>query len=301
MPKSNNTPLNLLASFAYLGRNKSFCSAFFNTHRNGTANCMIDSGAFTKLNAKEARSWLTLDSYCDFLGEYQGLCEKYVSLDVIGNEKATKQNYETMVHRGLSPMFVLTMFDNDWTYLKSTMRVNRHCCVAGGTMTKGPWLIKRFQDAVKHTDGEIQIHGLGYVTYPNILRAPIVSGDSSSWDVGARKFGNIRVWTMKGVQGASYREYWDGKKMPLEVRRALDRIEVTPAEFVKKSNNCGGSSIGYLLSILAYLEFQRFAYRYGRRLFLAVNSESCVQKILWANENFNHCTFADFRKEFGKI
>lgn len=297
--KSNNTYLNLLASFAYLGRQQDFIDGFFSAHRDGIANVMVDSGAFTKLNARENRDWLTLDSYCDFIGRYQDDCEKYVMLDVVGNQLETRRNYEAMVKRGLAPMFVLTMYDNDWAYLNSTMSVNADCCVAGGTMTKGPWIIKRFQDANRHTQNAIRIHALGYVTFPNIIRAPIVSGDSSTWIQGAQKYGRICVFD-KGLSNVPCGEYLSGRKMKPALKDMLNRLEITPREFVKKSNHHGSMSIGTLMSMVAFIDYQKYVWRYGKRLFLAVNDIRNLNKILWVNSEYRNVTYPRYLKEFGR-
>ena len=297
--RSNDTYLNLLASFAYMGRDKDFTEGFFGAHRSGKANVMVDSGAFTKLNARENRDWLNLDSYCDYMQRWEADCEKYVMLDVIGNQVETRKNYETMVDRGLAPMFVLTMYDNDWLYLNSTIKVNPDCCVAGGTMTKGPWIIKRFQDARKHTENTIRIHALGYVTFPNIIRAPIVSGDSSTWIQGAQKYGQICVFN-KGLSNRTYHDYLGGAKMKPELKGILNRLEITPQEFVKKSNHRGNMSIGTLLSMVAFIDYQRYVWKYGKRLFLAVNSKGNLDKILWVDENYRNLTYQKYLQEFGK-
>lgn len=301
MPRSNDTYLNLLASFAYLGGRQDFIDGFFGAHRSGRANVMIDSGAFTKLNAKENRDWLNLDSYCDFAGQWGDSCEKYVMLDVIGNEPETKKNYEIMVDRGLAPMFVLTMFDNDWAYLNHTMKVNENCCVAGGTMTKGDWLIKRFQDARKHTEKAIKIHALGYVTFPNIIRAPIVSGDSSTWVQGAQRYGQLPYFDRKGLHNVTYWDYWRGKKkIEPNLKEVLNRLEVTVPQFMDRKYHTGNLSIGTLLSMYAFIKYQRYVYKFGKRLFLAVNDARNLQKILWVDENHDTVTYPKYRKEFGK-
>ena len=82
--KSNDTHLNILISYAYAGKNKSFNDLIIGESLNGTANVMLDSGAFTLFNAKQKRDWLTLDSYCRYLDDNAHKVEKYVMLDVIG-------------------------------------------------------------------------------------------------------------------------------------------------------------------------------------------------------------------------
>lgn len=299
---SNNTHFNLLASFAYLYKNKDFTESFFATHRNKTANVMVDSGAYTKHNAKENRDWLTLDNYCKFLEKFESDCEKYVQLDVIGDLIHTRENYESMVSRNLAPMYVLTMYDKDYDYLRGTMDVNPNCCVAGGTMTKGPWLIKRFQDVMHHTNRRAKIHGLGYVTFPNIIRAPVQSGDSSSWIQQPQVYGILNAFTKNGLCQQEYKKVWSGQqKLKPALIALLNRLEVTPTEFMKREHQHGETSICTLMSIVAYIEYQRYVHQYGKELFLAVGSKRHLDLLCWVNDNLKNCTYQSFLKEFKKV
>ena len=296
--KLNNTHFNLLASYAYLGKNAAFCDQFFSMHRSGYANVMIDSGAFTVRNAKEKRDWLTLDTYCDFLGQYGDMCEKYIMLDVIGDDEASKRNYEEMVRRGLAPMFVLTMLDRDFSFVRDSMEVNRHCCVAGGVSTKGPWLIKRFQDTMKATSGKAKIHALGYVTFPNLFRAPIVSGDSSSWVQQAQMYGQLTAFTDKGLKQQTYKEVWGGKKLIPEIKNFLNELGVTPAQFVQKKYHRGTCSIGSLMSLVSYIKYQKYSQKQNRQLFLAVSSKTNLDTLSWVNDNLRDISYEKFCREF---
>lgn len=277
----NNTPFNILASFAYLYNNKEFCDWVFGLHKDRVANVMIDSGAFTKHNASLDRSWLTVDSYCKFLEKYGELCEKYVMLDVVGKDIESKRNYETMCRRGFKPMFVLTMFDTDWDYLNSTLKTNTDICVAGGVTTKGSWMTKRFQDVYRHTHGKARSHGLGYVTFPKIFQVPIVSADSSSWKQAALCFGNCNYFTNRGVKGCSIKNIrvMGGKTIDTGLRKALQELEITPALFSNKEYHKGNLSIESMLSCHAYVQYQKYAIRHNRQLFLAVSNAMDVKKL----------------------
>lgn len=110
---SNDTSLNILASYAYLGNNKRFEELAFDLHRKGKINLMIDSGAFTKHNAKSNFDFLTLNNYCNFLQKHKNECEKYVMLDVVGNESKSKANYEEMLRQGKICQTSPTVNDNN--------------------------------------------------------------------------------------------------------------------------------------------------------------------------------------------
>ncbi len=283
--KSNNTYLNILSSYAYLGKNKNFTENLFNSSVNGDINVMIDSGAFTLFNAKQNRGWLTLDTYCDYLEKYSQYCEKYVMLDVIGNDDLSKENYEKMLDRGFNPMFVFTMVDNDYEYLKKAVNNNKHLCVAGGVTTKGDWMTKRFQDVYKQTSA--LIHGLGYVTYPKIFQLPLHSVDSSSWIQASQIYGTICYFD-NGMKGVQYSDILKNKKkLPYQLQWLFERFEITPKMLLNIENSKGNKSIQSMMSIIAYLEYQKLAKRKDLNLFLAVSNDSQLNSILNINEMYN--------------
>lgn len=283
--KSNNTYLNILSSYAYLGKNKNFTENLFNSSVNGDINVMIDSGAFTLFNAKQDRGWLTLDSYCNYLEKYAQYCEKYVMLDVIGNDDASKENYEKMLDRGFNPMFVFTMVDNDYEYLKNAVNNNKHLCVAGGVTTKGDWMTKRFQDVYKQTNA--LIHGLGYVTYPKIFQLPLHSVDSSSWIQASQIYGTICYFD-NGMKGVQYSDILKNKKkLPYQLQNLFERFEITPKMLSNVENSKGNKSIQSMMSVIAYLEYQKLAKRKDLNLFLAVSNDSQLNSILNINEMYN--------------
>ncbi len=294
--KSNNTYLNILASYAYLGKSQKFTEKLFQLSSSGTINVMIDSGAFTLFNAKQKSSWLNLDAYCDFLFKYGHLSEKYVMLDVIGNDEASKANYEIMVSRGLNPMFVFTMADKDFIYLKHAAIRNEHVCVAGGVTTKGDWMTKRFQDVYSKT--QCKIHGLGYVTYPKIFQLPLHSVDSSSWIQASQVYG-ILPYFDNGMKGISYKDILTKKKtIPNTLRNTLELIKITPKEFSNLDNHKGNTSIATVLGCIAYFEFQKLSKRKDINLFLAVSNESQLDMLTYIDNEYNSgkLTYANYKK-----
>lgn len=292
---ANDTPLNILASFAYIGKDARFEKEIFEAHRQKKINLMIDSGAFTKHNAKSAMNFLNLDNYCEFLKNHQYECDKYVMLDVIGNDKASKANYEEMLRRGLNPMFVLTMFDNDYDYFRFAINKNLDCCVAGGATTKGPWMIKRFQTAFKQSNGKAKIHGLAYVTYPNMLMLPLASVDSSSWKASSLRFGNFNYFH-NGLKTIDLKTIREKRKVPPKLIYMLERCNIKVNDLLNTENLCKGNNIQNMMSIIAYLEYQKFCYKRGLRLFLAISCSKDLRKILYVNNNYNNLRYSEFRK-----
>lgn len=290
----NNTHINILVSYAYCGNSKAFTDYIVNDSRTGDINYMLDSGAFTLFNAKDKRDWLTLDNYSSYLEKYGNEFEKYVMLDVIGNDDKSKENYETMINRGLNPMFVLTMADDDTNYIKEAVKNNINVCVAGGVTTKGDWIKKRFQDTYKNT--KARIHALGFVKYPDMYQLPIASVDSSSWIQSSQVYGVLNYFN-NGIKGTRWLDILQRKeKMSNELKKVLESVEVTPKMFSDKDNHKGATSIATLLNTLAFIEYQKYSKRNGIDLFLAANNVLQLKYIRWLVENNNKVTYKKWKK-----
>ena len=282
--KSNNTHLNILVSFAWLGGSGTFTKTLFDASMKGNINLMIDSGAFTKFNSKTQYKHITLENYCNFLKIYGEMCEKYVMLDVIANESESKKNYEYMLSEGLNPMFVFTMFDNEWSYLKEAVSMNQHICVAGGVTTKSDWIVKRYQDVYLKT--QAKIHALGYVTYPKMFQLPLCSVDSSSWAQSSQMYGGI-VWFDNGLKVKPYTDFLTGKlKIPKQLILVLEKLKITPRQFMNVENHKGGKSIGTMLSIIANTELQKVAKRNDLNFFLSIVNERQLQQVININQSW---------------
>ena len=295
--KSNNTHLNILVSYAYLGKSKKLCDITFGSSRDGITNVMIDSGAFTLFNNTNGKmNWLTIDNYCNFLNTYGELSEKYVMLDVINKHNLSKDNYELMLKRDLNPMFVFTTYDNDYTYLKQAVARNPHICVAGGVTSYRQWMQKRYQDVYKNTGA--LMHGLGFVKFPDMLQLPLHSVDSSSWVQASQVFGILRYFD-EGMKGPRYIDVLKRKiDLPIQIKQLLDKFKVTPKKFSNLDNHKGLYSIATMLSIVAHIEYQKYCKKRGLNLFLACAKTSDISHILYINEELdkNTLTYEKFSK-----
>jgi hypothetical protein len=295
--KSNNTHLNILVSYAYLGKSKKLCDITFGPSRDGITNIMIDSGAFTLFNSTNGKmGWLNIDNYCKFLDTFGQFSEKYVMLDVINNHEASKDNYELMLKRDLNPMFVFTTYDNDYTYLKQAVARNPHICVAGGVTSYRQWMQKRYQDVYKNT--QALMHGLGFVKFPDMLQLPLHSVDSSSWVQASQVFGILRYFD-EGMKGPRYIDVLKRKvALPEQIKQLLDKFKVTPKDFSNLDNHKGLYSIATMLSIVAHIEYQKYCKKRGLNLFLACAKVSDLRDILYINEELekNTLTYEKFAK-----
>lgn len=285
--KSNNTHLNILISYAYCGKSKSFNDLVIGESLKGNANVMIDSGAFTIYNSKTV-SKLNLDSYCNYLEDNAHKVEKYVMLDVVKDKEKTKDNYQTMLDRGFNPMFVFTEYDDDWEFVRKAVKNQKHLCVAGGVTNRGEWMLKRYQDVYKNTKADI--HGLGFVQYNDIFRLPLHSVDSSSWVQTSQVYGILSYFD-NGIKGVAYRDILTRKrKMPEKLKMLLEQIKVTPKNFSDLENHKGSKSIATLINTMAYIEFQKYAKRLGLNLFLAIANSAQANSIFFLNEELTKGT-----------
>ena len=293
-----DTHLNILISFAYMN-NPQFCERVRSLVCNREINVMIDSGAFTKFNAKGDFAHINIDSYCSFLEKYSSICEKYVMLDVVGNAIESRKNYEIMLSRGLLPMYVMTMFDKDYSYMLDAVERNNHICVAGGVTTKSRWIEKRFQDIFVKSNSKAKIHGLGYVTWPKMLQLPLYSVDSSSWKAASLRFGSLQYFN-NGLKAISYKEVMKGKKLTMEHIKVLRNLKLTPQLFARSDYHKGNYSIECLSGIQANIAMQKICKKNGLDLFLACSNQMDVEKLVYVNNNYKDLSYEKFRKEFGK-
>jgi hypothetical protein len=284
---------NILCSYAYLRSKSSFNDILFDYADSGKINLMIDSGAFTVFNSNVKPIYV--EDYVDWLKLYGKYSQKYVMLDVINNPKESAINYKKMVESGLSPMFVMTMADEDYSILEFPLKVNKHLCVAGGVTSKGKWIIKRFQDIAKLYP-EALIHGLGYVTFPSMLQLPLYSVDSSSWIVGSQKFGQLYWWD-NGLNQLRYHDILTRKKkIPESLRLEMQRSKITPKMFSDLENHRTDYSIGSYLGIKCYITYQKYCKDRGLDLFLALSGKGQFEKYIGVNYliAINECTYPNY-------
>ena len=300
----NDTHLNILMSYAYMHGETRLLDYLKKETTAGVVNLMIDSGAFTKHNAKANMSHVNVDDYCEFLQDMAKYSEKYVMLDVVGQAEQSKKNYEHMLNVGLNPMFVATMFDKDYSYIRRAVDNNPDLCVAGGVTTKGDWLIKRFQDIYRQTNGKARMHGLGYFTFPRMLQLNLASIDASSWKTAPARFGQGIYFCDKRTYRISYHDVLSGHiKFTRSLTDKLDQHGITPRMFAQKKYHDGKycfETIEGFMSIVCNVELQKYCKKHGLDYFLAVGGLEDLQHVVYVSENLNTVTYESYCKEFGK-
>ena len=287
----NNTPFNILVSFAFANRQMmQVCRKYVEEKK---INLMIDSGAFTAFNHN--KKGITLDAYCNFLKEQGDICEKYVMLDVIGNKEASIVNYEKMLAKGLAPMYTATIYDNDFDYIGKTLDICPDICVAGGATSNGEWIRKRYCEVYEKTGRKARIHALGFVKNPDMFRLPIVSVDSSSFNCG-RRYGYFSYFSLSEKKVKVVPK--TSMNFPIEARLKFIECGMTP-EILKKYDTSGANAIE-LSGIVAYTEYQMYCYANKRELFISVPNAEQLEQIVWVYNNLGNIDYLEYRKRFRK-
>lgn len=283
-----------MVSYAYLGKSPSFLDLLIKYVSNGTINLMIDSGAFTAYNGRLERSYINVEEYSQFLHSYAKYSEKYVMLDVVGNAVKSKENYEQMLAKGLNPMFVVTMFDNDYDYIRQAVNQNPNICVAGGATTKSDWMTNRFINVYNETSGKAKIHGLAYVTFPRMLQLPLKSVDSASWKLSALRFGNIAFFN-KGLKSINYNDVFKGREKLSEHQiRILHKLGVTVDEFKNLKYHKGNYLIACYSNIYANILMQKYCMDRGLDFFLSISNSRDLKKYIYV-ATCKDKSYKDFR------
>lgn len=276
-------PINILISYAYLGKDKALCKKAFDMVEQGKIKLMIDSGAFSCFNNPSSFAHVTLENYITFLKYYGSLSEKYVMLDVIGEKEKSVANYERMISAGLAPMYVVIMADNDFDYINQTLSVNQNICVAGGATNKNDWMVHRFQQVKEKTNRKALIHGLGYFTFPKMLQLNLTSVDSSSWKMAPSGFGQTIYFDEKKVYRISKEKFFDD--LTEEKKSFLRKHKILPADIKNKENQQSDGSVFSFLSRLKILQLQRYCKRHGLDYFFALCSKKDLDCLQMLNEN----------------
>jgi hypothetical protein len=182
----NNPPLNVLVAFPYMKAGPiSTLTQYVGSYR-----LLLDSGAFT---AWKSGSPISLDDYCRFIETCPVPLWRYLSLDVIGDEHASLQNYELMRTRGFNPVPVFTRGADvaalNYYYQTSDL-------VAIGGLVKAPNAERYINGIMRHVAGR-KVHLLGYTKKTMIKAHRPYSCDSSGWEGGAR-YGSLDLYMGRG-------------------------------------------------------------------------------------------------------
>lgn len=276
--------MNVLVSEAYLSKSLKLMQLTKRLALRGHS-VMIDSGAYTNFGRKNLGRppAVHLSEYCDrCVSEYSRWAWGYVVLDVVADERTTEANTEAMLARGLAPMPVLQI-GADAARTTDLVAIDPRVCIAGAVYGRKEWIVKRYADAMKASDGRVKIHALGYGRVPDMFGLPIASCDSSSASNGG-KWGGYTIYkrhsgkmiVFPGKQGLR-KPYPKQDRRPEEGPRPLLRHLAKcgmKAEQINKAEHwrSGDASIGMMLTFAAYLLLADHAMQLGYRYFIALTN-----------------------------
>lgn len=273
--KSLSSPgkLNLLVAYPYMNKQ---ILGLLKEHAKDIR-FVLDSGAFTAWKAGKS---IDLDTYCAFLDELPIKPWRYFALDVVGDPKATKQNYEAMLKRGYKPVPIFTRGEEidelDWYYNTSDV-----VGIGGLVGTEGN---RGFVKGIMERVGKRRVHWLGFteLTYMKLFR-PYMA-DSSSWEMGAR-FGAVNVYLGGGRQCKFTRKTVKKDLQDARLRGRLIQWGMNPFAFLDDSHWEGGRSGSRVLGSMSIVAIQKdYLERFGTHVFAAATTDYAIRLLLEARE-----------------
>jgi hypothetical protein len=151
---------------------------------------LIDSGAFSAWRTGKV---ITLDDYCRFLDSIPVKPWRYFTLDVVGDPAGSMRNYETMLHRGYTPVPIFTRGE-DPSVLDDYYKTSDVVGICGLVYTKGN---KGFIKGIMQHVGDRKVHWLGFGKKDYLKFYRPYMCDTSEWGVGAR-FGEVELYLGHG-------------------------------------------------------------------------------------------------------
>jgi len=261
-------PLNLL--FSYAGTSQKSLHEFAKVMPEDTR-VIMDSGAFTAFRTGKE---IKLDKYVRFINDMPFAPYAYINLDVIGNPIASFENYLKMRNLGCNPVPVITKgasVDEFDEYTDAPF-VALGGLVGGSISSQRErvgWIDKCMRVATKKN---IPVHLLGISKAQMLMRWPVASGDSSSWDAVMWK----RVFNLYAGGGRII--VFDRKKFMKKLLRhnGLEMLTrqhgVEPHNLTSEENWSGRAQGIRSLSGRAYIKYANdLESQTGKKLFLAAS------------------------------
>lgn len=270
-----NSKLNVLVAYPYMKKN--VVEALIK--HSGSINFLLDSGAFT---AWKSGKPISLDQYCDFLDSLPIKPWRYFALDVVGDAKATMDNYEEMLKRGYNPMPVFTAsqkFEDIDRYYETTDLIG-----CGGLTNKfGNESIKYLKQVMQRVNGR-KIHLLGYTKPDYIKLFRPFSCDSSSW-TRSQRYGLCDLYIGNGTYLSLTRRQCSKQPKP-HIIEAIKRLGFSVNDFMLEENWRKGKNIARLASARTWVKYMIDAEKaINTNIFLALGAADDLELAI---DNWNY-------------
>lgn len=228
---------------------------------------ILDSGAFTAFKGGKP---IDFSAYCEFIEALPVRPERYFVLDVIGDPKATRANYEAMLARGLRPVPIFTRGE-DRSALDAYYETSDVVAIGGLVKTTGKF---GFVRGVMEMVAGRKVHWLGFNNAKFVAYYKPYMVDSSSWSYGFR-FGLVYTYLGSGQWRSVFRR--DFATRPTgDLARILDMYEVDVRKLAttagwKNNAAAGEPSEAERLSARSWARYQEDVFKAcGTRFYCAI-------------------------------
>lgn len=246
---------------------------------------LVDSGAFT---AHTLGFEYSVDEYCEWVKTHPLKPERYIQLDVIGDEIETVKNLEVMVNSGTNPIPVFTRGSSLET-LERMYQIAPFIAIGGLVGTKNnAGYVKYVQKHIK----DRPVHWLGFTRLSFISRYRPSSCDSSGW-VTTRRYGGLRVYLGKGKWKTYTRD--DLRQKPtIQLRDGLAQYDIDVRDLGHEANwriKGNKTSIAHLTATRSWARYVLdVKEKYGTDLYsvimLPLDLTELIKGFDWVKENF---------------
>lgn len=231
---------------------------------------ILDSGAFTAFKGGKP---IDFAAYCEFIEALPVRPERYFVLDVIGDPKATRANYEAMLARGLRPVPIFTRGE-DRSALDAYYETSDVVAIGGLVKTTGKF---GFVRGVMEMVAGRKVHWLGFNNAKFVAYYKPYMVDSSSWSYGFR-FGLVYTYLGKGRWRSVFRRDFAAKPKA-DLAALMDYYDVdirklaTTEAWRHGSEEIGATEME-ILSCRSWARYQDEVFRHcGTRFYLAMSGD----------------------------
>lgn len=240
---------------------------------------LLDSGAFT---AWKLGKPIQLEDYCRFIETLPIKPWRYFALDVIGNAKASEENYLRMLDRGLRPIPIFTRGESP-AMLEKYYETSDVVGIGGLVGTQGN---AGFVKGIMKIVGKRKVHWLGFNKKEFIAHYRPYMCDSSSWS-GAIRYGQLSIYDKRGrfirIQKSDFT-----KAPSQELIRIIDEYGLDIRDFGKTEQwtNRAPATMLFKATCRSWTKYQADLEKtLGTKFFLACGNK---RDVVYMTEGYKH-------------
>jgi len=239
---------------------------------------VLDSGAFT---AWKTGKIIDLDEYCRCIESLPVAPWRYFVLDVVGDPQRTRENYETMLRRGLNPVPIFTRGEKR-AALDEYYKTSDVVGFGGLVGTKASSRLAYVHSTVKANKGR-RVHLLGFTQMDHIKALRPYMCDSSSWEA-AKRYGGAFVYMGLG-RFVLFNRKSAQEKPSADIVERMYAMGFPVSELAQEAKWRGRGGLSRKVSaaswICASMELER---NVGTHLFLSVTELTAMRVLIEQHE-----------------